>query len=380
MKKLIYLDYAAASPVDPIVLKAMEPYFSDSFYNPSAEYLPARAVRKDLEAARSSVACSLGAKTTEIIFTAGGTEANNLAIRGVMEKFPGTNMVLSAIEHDSVIGPSQLYKNKQAPVNQDGIVDIAKLINLIDNQTVLISVMCCNNEVGSIQPVNKISAAIDVIRKERLLKGNKLPIYLHSDAAQAGNYLDVHVARLGVDLLTINGGKIYGPKQSGALFVKTGVSLLPQILGGGQEYGIRSGTENVAADVGLAKALSLAQERRQSEFHRLRQLQTQFIGLLEEKIPSVIINGSVKYRLVNNIHITLPGKDNERVLMLLDEAGILAAAGSACSASNEEPSHVLMAMGVSDSFARSSIRFTMGRDTDLISLQKVIAVLCSLPI
>jgi cysteine desulfurase len=380
MKQVIYLDYAAATPLDPAVLKAMEPFFSARFYNPSAVYLTAQAVAKDLEASRSSIALSLGAKSAEIIFTAGGTEANNLAIRGVMEKFPGCNMVRSAIEHDSVTLPSQLYKNKPAPVGVDGIVDIAKLIGLIDDQTVLVSVMYCNNEVGSIQPIHEISAALDKIRKDRLLKGNKLPIYFHSDGAQAGNYLDMHISRLGVDLLTINGGKIYGPKQSGALFVRTGVSLQPQILGGGQESGVRSGTENVASDIGLAKALSLAQSKRLEECHRLSQLQTKFIDLLKENIPNVIFNGSMKHRLVNNVHVTLPGVDNERVLMLLDEAGILAAAGSACSASSDEPSHVLKAMGINQTDARSSIRFTMGRDTNLTSLQKVVAVLSSLPI
>jgi cysteine desulfurase len=380
VRKIIYLDYAAATPLDPLVLKAMEPYFTERFYNPSAVYLAAQAAAKDLETARSSIAAVLGAKSSEIIFTAGGTEANNLAIRGIMEKFPSSNMVLSAVEHDSVIAPSQLYANKSAKVGEDGIIDVENLVSLIDDQTVLVSVMYCNNEVGSIQPIHKISAAIEKIRKERLARGNKLPIYFHSDGAQAGNYLDMHVARLGVDLLTINGGKIYGPKQSGLLFVKTGVLLEPQILGGGQEYGVRSGTENVAADIGLAKALSLAQAKRAAEYHRLAELQTAFIDLLKQKIPSVVINGSMKNRLVNNVHITLPGMDNERVLMLLDEAGILAAAGSACSASNEEPSHVLMAMGISEADARSSMRFTMGKDTDLESLQKVVEALSSLPI
>lgn len=375
MRNIIYLDHAAATPVDPLVLKAMEPYFTKNFYNPSATYLAAQSIKKDLEAARSTIALVLGAKPTEIIFTAGGTEANNLAIRGVMESFPSGNVVLSAIEHESVIEPSKLYRNKLAPVGPGGIVDISKLLSLIDERTVLVSVMYCNNEVGSIQPINKIAAALKEIKKDRLLKGNKLPLYFHSDAAQAGNYLDMHVSRLGVDLLTINGGKIYGPKQSGALFVKTLTPLKPQILGGGQELGIRNGTENVSADIGLAKALSLAQEKRSVESERLRQLQTMFINLLHEKIPSVVINGSLQHRLVNNIHITLPDQDNEKILMLLDESGILAAAGSACSASSQEPSHVLRAMGISESDTQASIRFTMGRATDKSSLQKVAEVL-----
>jgi cysteine desulfurase len=380
MNKVIYLDYAAATPLSPLVLKAMEPYFMERFYNPSAGYLAAQAVQKDLETARSAIALVLGVKSAEIIFTAGGTEANNLAIRGVMEQFPASNVVISSIEHESVIGPSQLYRNRLAAVGTDGIVDIQKLLASIDDQTVLVSVMYCNNEVGSIQPIHKISLALEHLKKDRLLKGNKLPLYFHSDAAQAGNYLDMHISRLGVDILTINGGKIYGPKQSGALFVKTGISLKPQILGGGQERRVRSGTENVSADIGLAVALSLAQEKRLVESQRLGQLQTMFIEFLKEKIPSVVINGSLKHRLVNNIHITLPHQDNERVLMQLDEADILAAAGSACSASSQEPSHVLRAMGIKKSDARSSIRFTMGRDTDQTSLQRVVEILSSLPI
>jgi cysteine desulfurase len=358
----------------------MEPYFTEKFYNPSATYLLAQAVQKDLEIARSAIANILGSKPSEIIFTAGGTEANNLAIKGIMEQFPLSNVVLSAIEHDSVMQPGKQYKHKIAPVGLDGIIDTDKLLDIIDDQTVLLSIMYCNNEVGSVQPIHRIATALEAVKKARLLKGNNLPLYFHSDAAQAGNYLDMHVARLGLDLMTINGGKIYGPKQSGALFVKTGIVLRPQILGGGQEFGIRSGTENVAADIGLAKALNISQGIRHEETQRLGQLQSMFMELLNNKIPGIVINGSLKYRLANNIHITLPGQDNERILMLLDEAGILAAAGSACSASQEEPSHVLKAMGISESDAQSSIRLTMGRQTDQSSIKRVVDVLSSLSI
>ncbi len=380
MKNIIYLDHAAATPLDPLVLKSMEPYFTEKFYNPSATYLLAQAVQKDLEIARSAIANILGSKPSEIIFTAGGTEANNLAIKGIMEQFPLSNVVLSAIEHDSVMQPGKQYKHKIAPVGLDGIIDTDKLLDIIDDQTVLLSIMYCNNEVGSVQPIHRIATALEAVKKARLLKGNNLPLYFHSDAAQAGNYLDMHVARLGLDLMTINGGKIYGPKQSGALFVKTGIVLRPQILGGGQEFGIRSGTENVAADIGLAKALNISQGIRHEETQRLGQLQSMFMELLNNKIPGIVINGSLKYRLANNIHITLPGQDNERILMLLDEAGILAAAGSACSASQEEPSHVLKAMGISESDAQSSIRLTMGRQTDQSSIKRVVDVLSSLSI
>lgn len=378
MNKTIYLDYAAATSLNPKVLAAMQPYFAEKFYNPSATYLAAKTIAKDLQMARGQVARVLGAKPAEIIFTAGGTEANNLAIRGVLEKFPGSNVVVSAIEHESVLEPAKLYNHKIAPVGKDGVINLEKLIKLVDDKTVLVSVMYANNEVGTIQPVRQLAQELDKIRQQRLASNVKLPLFLHTDAAQAGNYLDLHVSRLGVNLMTLNGGKVYGPKQSGALFVKTGVELTPQILGGGQERNMRSGTENVAGAVGFATALEIAQNMRHDESARLAKLQQDFIKLLEEKIPNVVINGSRKHRLPNNIHITIPGQDNERLLMALDEARIMAAAGSACSASDEEPSHVLKAMGVSDKDAQSSLRFTMGRKTNGAAVQRTAETLARL--
>jgi cysteine desulfurase len=199
--------------------------------------------------------------------------------------------------------------------------------------------------------------------------GNTLPLFFHSDATQAANYLDLHISRLGVDLLTINGGKIYGPKQTGILYAAPHAPLAPLLLGGGQERNLRSGTENVPGIIGCSVALELAQALREQEARRLHGLQQLFMRLLEERLPDVAINGSRKKRLPNNIHVTLPGKDNERVLMALDEAGIMAAAGSACAASDEAPSHVLRAMGISEAAAQSSLRFTMGRATTENDLQ-----------
>ncbi|HSW66692.1 MAG TPA: cysteine desulfurase family protein [Bacillota bacterium] len=372
---IVYLDYAAATPMDDAVLAAMQPYFSERFYNPSATYSAARQVRGDLEAARAQVAHWLGARPAEIVFTAGGTEANNLAIRGVMAAYPDGNVVVSAIEHESVLATAQAYDCRIAPVTADGLVDVDKLMALVDDGTVLISVMYANNEVGTIQPIRKITAAVEVIRKARQANGNIRPLQVHTDAAQAAAYLDLHTARLGVDLLSINAGKIYGPKQVGALFVSAGLRLQPQVSGGGQEGGLRSGTENVAGAVGLAAALDLVQNRRSDEARRLQQLQQLFFEQLTAEIPGVVINGSRKNRLPNNVHITLSGQDNERLIFALDEQGIVCAAGSACSASDEEPSHVLKAMGISDVAAQASLRFTMGAGTTEAQVRTTIAAL-----
>ena len=375
MNNLIYLDYAAASPLDPAVLQAMQPYFSDQFFNPSATYIAARQVRQALDMARGRVAHWLGVRPPEIVFTSGGTEANNLAIHGVMGQFPDSNIVVSTIEHESVLTPAHQYDCHEAPVNPDGIVVIPELVTLIDDNTVLVSVMYANNEVGTIQPIRQIAQELQKIRAARKKAGNDRPLYFHTDAAQAVNYLDIHAARLGVDLMTVNGGKIYGPKGSGALFVNRHVRLNPTNLGGGQEHGLRSGTENVAGCIGLAAALDMAQIRRPEEVVRLQKLQTLFFDLLRQHLPQVVVNGSLQHRLPNNVHLTIPGSDNERLLVALEEQGVLAAAGSACSASNEEPSHVLRAMHISDQDAQASVRFTMGRHTTEDHIRQAISAL-----
>jgi cysteine desulfurase len=378
MNTMIYLDYAAATPMDEQVLAAMQPYFSERFYNPSATYLPAVGVRKDLDEARARVAHWLGARPSEVVFTAGGTEANNLAIRGVMEQFPSKKLVVSSIEHESVLRPAHQYACTEAPVTKDGMIDIAKLVQLVDDDTVLVSVMYANNEIGVVQPVRQLSQELQKIRRSRRAAGNDVPLYLHTDAAQAATYLDLHTARLGVDMLTLNAGKIYGPKQCGVLFVHHDVRLQPQVLGGGQERGARSGTENVAGAIGLATALDLVQRRRHDEIARLQKLQDLFFALVAEKIPQAVVNGSRKQRLPNNLHFTIPGQDNERLLFELEQQGILCAAGSACSASNEEPSHVLRALGLSDQAAQASLRFSMGAQTSEDDVHYTVEALAAL--
>lgn len=374
----IYLDYAAATPLSEAVRAAMEPFFSQQFHNPSAQYGPAREVRASLEVSRKSVAHWLGVRPSEIIFTAGGTEADNLAIDGVMRKYPQANMVISAIEHDAIYEPAQKYHHTIAPVNPQGLIDIESICGLIDDSTVLVSVMYVNNEIGTIQPLKQLNHLLEELRKNRIEKGNTLPLLFHTDACQGGNYLSLNVHQLGVDLMTVNGGKLYGPKQSGCLYVRAGLELDPVLTGGGQEYGLRSGTENIAAISGFAVALAEAQEARHAETKRLQQLQKEFISRLQTTIPKVVINGSMKHRVPNNIHITLPGTDNERVTMALDQAGIYVAVGSACSASKLTPSRVLQAIGLDESAIRGSLRMTLGRQSSLEQIERVVASLKTL--
>jgi cysteine desulfurase len=373
-----YFDYAAASPMSPAVMAAMQPYFSDKFYNPSALYLAAQEVKQAIHDSRALVARHLGAKPSEVIFTAGGTEANNLAINGVLSQFPGKSVLTSSIEHDSVLVTAALYNHTVAPVNSEGLIDTQELERLINDDTVLISVMYVNNEIGTIQPLARIAKIVSLVRIDRTKRGIDTPLYLHTDACQAPNYLQVLVHTLGVDMMTLNGGKIYGPKQSGVLYLKTGVQLRPEITGGGQERNMRSGTENVPAIVGFATALDETQMSREAETKRLRKLQQQlFIGLAE-KLPTAQINGNKKYRVPNNIHLTIPGSDNERLMMALDEKGLMVATGSACSASSDEPSHVLQAIGLSDEQARSSLRMTLGRQSDPVAIAALLDGLTSI--
>lgn len=367
-----YFDYSAATPLCKEAMHAMEPYYADLFYNPSALYMPARRVKQDLEEARSKIAVAMGARPGEIIFTAGGTEANNLAIHGVMTNYPDKKILISAIEHEAVIEPTSSFKHSSILVNDKALVDINNLEEQIDDDTVMVSVMYANNEVGTIQPISEIAQLIKRVNRERQKKRVKLPLYFHTDACQASSHLDIHVSRVGADLITINGGKIYGPKQSGALYVRAGIKLAPLILGGGQENGLRSGTENVAGAVGLSVALDVARSKALSEKKRLEAIRDNCIKQLSEKIPETIILGHLKKRLPHNVCFAIPGIDNERLMMLLDERGFQVATGSACQASSEKPSHVLTAMGLSDEVARSTLRLSFGRETTDDSVNNLI--------
>lgn len=372
MNSALYFDYAAATPLDPFVLEQMTPYFTDKFYNPSVLYLPARAVRQDVEAARAVVAQKIGARPSEIIFTAGGTEANNLAIIGVLSQFPDAHVVLSPLEHDSVYEPAVRYAHSIIAVDETGVVDPVAIASAVTDQTVLVTVIYVQNEIGTIQPLRQVRNLLDEIKKERRRKGNMRPLLLHADACQAPLYVDINVARLGVDLMTINGGKMYGPKHTGALYVKAGVTLQPILWGGGQERGLRSGTENVAGIVGFSTALTLADGRRREAARRVKALQKQFLQQMPALLPTARINGSLKLRSPNNIHISIPGTDNERVMMKLEALGCIVAAGSACSASAHKPSRVLAAIGVSDTEAQSSLRITLGAFTEQESINQLV--------
>lgn len=369
----IYLDYAAATPVSSDVFEAMKPYFEDNFYNPSAIYLGAKEVRKQIEDARHKVAQVLGSRPDEIIFTAGATESCNLAIKGVMDLHPEANMIISSIEHSAVIKTAENYSAKTAPVDVQGLLDIATLEELVDDKTVLVSVIHANNEIGVVQNLSNISQMLEKLRQSRKKAGNELPLLLHSDGAQSGNYLDLHVSRLGVDLFTLNGGKMYGPKQSGILYVRGDVRLKPQIHGGGQELGLRSGTENVASILGFATALEQAQFMRKDESYRLGQIRDSLISKLESEYPNLLINGSKKHRLPNNINFSVAGIDGERLVMMLDELGIQCATGAACSALSDESSHVIKALGRSEEEAKGSIRLSFGRATSNSDIEQFLS-------
>lgn len=374
MTKSIYLDHAAATPLTGSVLDAMKPYFSEKFYNPSATYLQGRAMRTELQALRAAAAVVLGAKPAEIVFTSGATEANNLAIKGVHEQYPDAKILFSAVEHASVIEPASRLGAKIIAVDEKGNINTSQLKSLIDEQTVLISVMLVNNEIGSVQPLGEVAKIIAEEKASRQKNGNKLPLYLHTDAVQATNYLDLHVSRLAVDFMSLNGAKIYGPKGVGLLYIRAGTSLTPQITGGGQELGWRSGTENMPLIAGFVRALHDAQSSKDLEAIRIRAIRETFETGLRRISDSLVINGG-KNRAPHIVSATFAKKDNETLMMRLDEAGIEVAVGSACKASSDQPSHVLTAIGLNDEQAHATIRFSFGHGSNLNQIDTILNAL-----
>jgi cysteine desulfurase len=379
-KKPIYLDYAAATPLDPRVAQAMAPYLDAQFANPGALYAAGRAARAALEDARHRIAMVLGAKTGEIVLTAGATESINLAIFGVARQFPASAVIATSTEHESILGCMRQLEAEGhpivlAPVLGDGLLDLPELAAAITDQTALITVAYANSETGVIQSMRQVSKLVQAVRQDRQKRGVQLPLYLHTDAAQAAGLLDIHVSRLGVDLMTLSAAKIYGPKQVGALYVRTGVRLLPIIWGGGQERALRSGTQNVAGAVGFATALELAQLDREQQAVRLLQLRDNFWSQLLEISPTAELNGHLTKRLTSHLNFSIPGLSGEDLVYQLDAAGIAVATGSACSAGSGEPSHVLLAMGRTPEVANSSLRITLGRATAQQELDVTIAKL-----
>lgn len=351
-----YLDHAAATPVDAKVLAAMQPFFSVDFYNPSAPYTPAVAVRRTYEAAKQSLARAIGAKGDDLIITAGATESINLAFRSV-----DGHVITSAIEHHAVLAAAKLHDYSIADVTTKGEVSVESIKELIRPDTQLISIALANNELGTIQPLRKIAELVRGERDARLLRGDHTPLYLHSDASQGVGQLDVNVARLGVDMLTLNAAKVYGPKQVGLLWAATYVKLQPTIVGGGQERGLRSGTENVAGTVGFATALVNATEHRKFESDRLQKLRDRMQAALQAAFPEAVVSGHERHRLSGHLHISFPGLDAERVLFALERRGVYVATGSACAANKGTRSHVLTAIGLEPEVADGSLRLTFGK-------------------
>ena len=348
---MIYLDHAAATPVSEKVLKAMEPYFTVDFFNPSAAYLPAKKVAANYETAKGVIAHAIGAKSSDLVITAGATEANNLAFSCL-----GQGKVLYLItEHASVRAVAEKYGGEAVKVLPSGVIDLADLKGKLNDDVQLISVALANNELGTIQPLAEISALIREVKIDRLKRGVKMPLYLHSDASQAINLLDINVARLGVDLLTINAAKVYGPKGVGALYVSHDVRLSPISVGGGQENGLRSGTENVPGVIGFAEAISRAKDHingNRKKYASWRKI------LLQELQGYELINK--KHTLDNFVVLCYNGIDAERLIFLLEDQGIYVATGAACAASKGVRSHVLKAIGLSDEQIAGSLRITFG--------------------
>lgn len=357
--QIIYLDHAAATPVDPKVVAAMQPFLTEDFYNPSAPYAPAITVRRAYEAAKNTIARSIGAKGDEIVMTAGATESVNLAFYSI-----GGHIVTANIEHHAVLEAAKQFDHTLVAANERGFIPVDAVKAAIRPDTRLVSIALANNELGTIQPLRDIAEVVRTERAARLGRGDHTPIYLHSDASQGVGQLDVNVARLGVDLLTLNAAKVYGPKQVGLLWSASHVELKPQVRGGGQERGLRSGTENVAGAIGFAKALELASEHRKYESDRLSKLRNGLEAKLVDAFPDAVLSGHRKHRLAGHLHISFPNLDAERVLFALESRGVLVATGSACAANKGTRSHVLNAIGLAPEVADGSLRLTLGHLSD----------------
>ena len=369
--KRIYLDYAATTPTDPEVIKAMQPYFFERFGNPSSIHSFGQEAKKAIEDAREKVAGFLGAKPEEIIFTSGGTESNNFAIEGVayaLEK-KGNHILTSAIEHHAIIEPCKFLEKKGfkisvVGVDKNGLVDPGEIKKAMTDKTILISVMHANNEIGTIQPIKEIGR----IAKEK-------EIYFHTDAVQTVGHIPVNVDELNIDLLSLSAHKFYGPKGVGALYVRKGTRIERFLHGGDQERNRRASTHNTPGIVGLGKAIELCQDKMKEESRFQIELRDKLIKGIQDKIPHVYLNGHSTQRLPNNANISIEYIEGESLILNLDMEGIACSTGSACTSSSLEPSHVLLAIGRSPEIAHGSLRFSLGRFTQGSDIDYVLEVL-----
>jgi len=373
--KRVYMDYGAGTPVDPRVLEAVKPYFAESFGNPSSVHSVGQEAKRAVEESRKSVADLVGTEIKEeIIFTSGATESNNLAIKGVAyrNKSRGNHVITTTIEHMSVINTFKYlqkegFKTTYVPVDKYGVVDVEALKNSITDQTILISVMYANGEIGTVEPIKEIGE----IAHER-------NVYFHVDAVAAAGQVPIDVTNKNIDLLSLSSNDLYGPKGVGALYIKTGIRIQPIIHGGGQERGLRSGTENVAAIVGMGKAAEIAKKELASESVRLSGLRDRLIEGVLGKIQHSFLNGHPAKRLPNNANLRFSYIEGESLILSLDMEGVVTSSGSACTSKTLEPSHVLLAIGLAHEEAHGSLLFTLGRWTTKEEIDYVVGILPSI--
>lgn len=369
--KRIYLDYAATTPTDPEVVEAMLPYYSERFGNPSSIYSLGQEAKSAIENAREKIASLLGAKREEIIFTSGGTESNNFALKGIVyaNENKGNHIITSVIEHHAIIAPCKFLEKRgfdvtYLPVDKYGLINPDDVRKAITNKTILISIAHSNNEVGTIEPIEKIGKI-----------AQEYDIYFHTDAVQSFGHIPVDVNDLNVNLLSISAHKLYGPKGVGAIYIRKGTKLTSFLHGGDQERRRRASTENVPAIVGFGKAVEIARDRMNKEAKQLEALRDKLIKGIFEKIDHVRLNGHPAQRLPNNVNVAFEFVEGESMLLNLDMEGIAASTGSACSSASLEPSHVLLALGLPHEIAHGSLRFTFGRYTRNEDIDYVLEVL-----
>lgn len=358
MKKIIYFDHAATTPVKQEVLKEMMPYFSSEFGNPSSMYTLGRSAKRAKEEARKKVAKILNCNPDEVYFTACGSESDNLAIKGIAyaNRYKGNHIITSKIEHPAVLNTCKTlekegYRVTYLNVNKNGFINLEELRNSITNNTILITIMFANNEIGTIEPIYEIGRIAKMYN-----------IIFHTDAVQAVGNIKIDVKKMGIDSLSMSAHKFYGPKGVGALYIKNGINFKKIQDGGHQEKDKRAGTENVPGIVGLGKAINLAYSNIDDYNRKLTSLRNYCIKEVKEKIPDVKINGDMQYRLPGNINISFSGIDGEDLLLNLDEKGICASAGSACSSGSKEASHVLTAIGLPEDLSKGTLRITLGNE------------------